>query len=188
MSIGIFGNTDDTSGNGTLVFVFRCEECSRRAAVEHRDTETLAASEHDVCSPFSRRSQQDKAHQVGGNGDTCSAGIGTHDKFFIIFDRTVGIRILDDCPEHVRSKFKCLVIARNHLDALRNHTCVDYGLCRGKYVFIDKQRVGFCFHLRTATASVEHGCRFGCGCRFVQQGTISQRQAGQFCNDSLEIQ
>ena len=188
VSIGIFGNADDTSRDGTLVFVFRSEECSGRATVEHRDTETLAAPEYDVCTPFSRRSQQDKTHQVGSNGDTCSTGIGTYDEFFIIFDRTVGIRILDDSPEYIRCEFKCFVITHNDLDALRDHASVDNGQCRGEYVFVDKQRIGFCFHLCTATATVEHGCRFGCCCRFIQQGTVGQRQAGQFSDNSLEIQ
>ena len=172
MSIGIFGDTDDTSGDGTLVFVFRSKESGRRAAVEHRDTETLAAPEHDVRSPFSRRSQQDEAHQVGSNGDTCSASIGTRDKFFIIFNRTVGIRVLDNRPEHIRSEFKCLVIAHYNLDALRDHAGVDNGQCRGKYVFVDKERISFRLHLRTAPASVEHGCRFGSSCRFVQEGAV----------------
>ena len=86
MSVSIFGNTDDASGNGTFILVLCRKEGSRRTAVEHRNTEALAASEHHVRTPFSRRSQQDKAHQVGSNGYAGFVCVGTCDKGCIVFN------------------------------------------------------------------------------------------------------
>ena len=94
VSIGIFGNADDTSGDGTLVFVFRGEECSGRTTVEHRDTEALAATEYDIRSPFSRRGEQGEAQNVGGNGHFATGSMCIFHKSAVVFYIAVAIRVL----------------------------------------------------------------------------------------------
>ena len=57
MTVCILRDTDDTSGDRTLVLILRCEESGGGTTVEHRDTETLAATKHHIRTPLSRRSQ-----------------------------------------------------------------------------------------------------------------------------------
>ena len=168
MSVSIFRDTDDTSRNSTLIFVLCSKVSSRRSAVEHRNTETLAASEYDVCTPFSRRSQQDQTHQVGSNGYFCSVFLGAADEFPVIFNRTICIRILYDCTEYFRSKGESLIVAGHDLHPLRNGTGMNDGQSRSKYLLIYKQYVCTGFNLGTTTCTEEHRSCFGCGCCFVE--------------------
>ncbi len=150
MAVSVLGDTDDTSRDRTFIIVLRSEESGGRTPVEHRDTEALAATEYDIRSPFSRRSQQYQAHQVGGYAYLGSGGARTGHEFLIVLDRTIRVRELYDGGEHVRRELEFLIIAHYHLDALRDHAGVDDGQRRGEHVLVNEYRIGFRFHLRTA--------------------------------------
>ena len=96
VSVSILGDTDDAARNLTLVIVACRKISGRRSAVEHRDTEALARAEDNVRTPFARRSQQDKAHQVGCDGNLGTLVVATVYEIRIVLDRTVRVRILDD--------------------------------------------------------------------------------------------
>ena len=187
MAISIFRDTDDSSWDRTFVFIFCCKESRRRTSIEHRNTKTLAATEYYVCAPFSRRCQQYQTHQVSSNCYFCTISVSSCDEFFIVFNRTVSVWILNNSSKHIRGKFKCAVISSYDFDALRNSTSMYNCQCGCEYLVVNKQSVSTCFYLCTASCSVEHGhslCGSSC---FVQQRTVSQRKSSQVTDNSLEV-
>ena len=167
MSVRIFGDTDDTSRNRTFIFIFRCKVGGRGTTVEHRNTKPLAATEYNVCIPFTRRCQYNQTHQISSYTHLCSGFMCTGNECAIVFDRSVGIRILYDGSEYIRCEFEGLIVSCHDADTLRNHAGMDDSQSRGKYIFIDEDRIGSSLDLCTATCIVEHGdCLSSC-CGFI---------------------
>ena len=187
LAVFVFGPSDDASRHIPLVLVTCGEVACRRPAVKHRCTQSLCCTEYDIRSPFSRRSQQGKTQNIGGNGNFAVCFMCLLCEVGIVFHITAGVRILQDAGEDFRWGFKLFVFAYPQFDALWNGTCGHY--CQGlrEDVFVHKDYVGTCFLLGTRTQSIHHGYGFGGGSRFIQQWAVGERHSGEVTDGSLEI-
>ena len=101
----------------------------------------MCASEYDVCSPFSRRSEQYKAHDVRIHGYFTVGSMGFFGKFAIIFRISVCIGVLDDTSEYIGSELEVFVLAYFQLHSLRDDTCLDNGKIMGEDAFIYEEHI-----------------------------------------------
>ena len=173
--VSVDRDTDDTAGDGTLVFVLRGKITCRRTAVEHRNTEALTATEHYVRTPFARRRQQHEAHQVSRYSHTHILGVSCLHKRTIIFDLTVAIRVLHDGGEYLVCKLKRLEVSRHHLNALRLHARMNHGLGRLKHVLIYEERVRPSLGLSAAACTMKHRSGLSSCRSLVQERAVGQR-------------
>ena len=102
ISLCINRHTDNTSHDVTFIFLSRRHVSSVRSTVRHRDTETLGCSDNHVSTPFSRRGQQGKAQNIGGNGNFTVRVMCFLRKVGIVFYISAGIRILKNAGEDFR--------------------------------------------------------------------------------------
>ena len=186
--VGVYRDTDDASGDGTLILVLRGKITCRRTAVEHRNTEALAATEHNVRTPFARRRQQHKAHQVSCHSHAHILGTRLLYERTIVLDLAVSVRILHDGGEYLVGKLKRLEVARYHFDALRLHARTDHSLRRLKHVLIYEERVRPSLGLSATARTVKHRSGLSSCRRLVQQRAVGQRQSRQLADHGLEIQ
>ena len=188
VSVFVFRQTDDTSRHVPLELIACRKICSRRTSVEHRCTHSLAASEYDVSSPFSRRSQQCQTQNVCVYSHLASGSVCLLGKFPVILDASAVVRVLDDASENVRSKFQRLIVSGLDLYALRDGPGADDSLHLRKDLVVDEQRAGIGFLLAPASERIHHGSRFGSRRRFIQQRTVGQRHACQVTDGCLKVQ
>jgi hypothetical protein len=102
LAIFIFRPSDDSSRHVPFVFVSGSKESSRRTAIEHGSAQTLCGSEHNIRSPFSWRSQQGKAQNIGGNSYLAICGMGFFCKYGIILYVSIRVRVLQNAGKHFR--------------------------------------------------------------------------------------
>ena len=120
MSVFIFRQSDDTPRHVAFVLIACSEISSRRSAVEHRNTQTLSASEYDISSPFTRRHQQGECQDIGIYGNFASCFVSAGCKFTVIFYASAVVWILNDTSEDIRRKLQILIAACLYLHTLRD--------------------------------------------------------------------
>ena len=178
----VFGYADDAARGGAFELVFKGEISGVRPAEAHRYAEALGVAQSNICTQFSRRLQQNQAHDVGGNGHDCAFCFQTVDNVLQVLHITVFTDVLEQRAEVFAlvglgkiadHQFKTEIFGAgfHHVQSLRINALVH------------KETLGF--HLAHA---VRHRHRFGGGGRFVQQRRARHREAGQIDAHLLEVQ
>ena len=168
MTVGVFGNADDTSRDGALEVHRRGKIACARSAEVHWDTEALSRSEDNVCAPLAWRREEYETHQVGRYGNTCAGSLGTLHKVMVAIDTTLLVGVLDDSSEDLVRKVKGLVVSYDDLHALLGNACLNDRLRRGKDTLVDEELVGARLLLLSRTLVVEHEGSFGTCGSFVE--------------------
>ena len=178
----VFGYADDTPRGRTFELIFKREISSVRTTEAHRHTEALGIAQGNICTQFSRRLQQNQAHDVGGNGHNCAFGFQTADNVLQVLHVAVFTNVLKQRAEvfaFIRlgkiadHQFKAEIFGAgfHHVQSLRIHARIHKETLR--------------FHFAHA---VRHCHRFSGGSRLVQQRCACHRKTGQIDTHLLEVQ
>ena len=89
LAILVLRKTDDTTRHVALELVACSEVCSRRTTIEHWDTETLSATEYDVCTPFAWRNEHSEREDVCIYSHLCTCCMSLFHECTIVFYATV---------------------------------------------------------------------------------------------------
>ena len=90
VTIGINRHTYNPSRHTAFQFIPCGKEASVRAAVAHWQAEALIRPVYYVCTPFARRCQQCKAHQVSSRSHESTGSMSLLNKIMVVTYLTAG--------------------------------------------------------------------------------------------------
>ena len=153
-----------------------------RTTEAHRHTEALSVAQSNIRAQFSRRLQQNQAHNVGGNSYDCAFCFQTADNVLQVLYVAVFADVLEQRAE-VFAFIRLGKIADHQLEAEIFGAGFHYVQSLRINARIHKETLGF--HLAHA---VRHRHRFRCGSCLVQQRRACHRETGQIDTHLLEVQ
>ena len=99
VALGIHANADDTSGENALVGLARREEAGMWSAVTERHAKTLCRTNGYIGTPFARRRQVRKGHEVRADRYQSAPCMSTLAEFRVVAHRAIAGRVLNVCTE-----------------------------------------------------------------------------------------
>lgn len=132
-----------------------------RTTKAHRYAETLGVAQSNIRTQFSRRLQQNQAHDVGGNSNDCAFGFQTVDNVLQVLHVAIFTDVLEQRAE-VFAFIRLGKIADHQLEAEIFGAGFHHVQSLRIHARIHKETLGFHF-----AHAVRHRHRFGGGGRFV---------------------
>ncbi|MPN17440.1 hypothetical protein SDC9_164793 [bioreactor metagenome] len=136
VAAGVLGDADDAAGHRADVGFAGGEESRMWATEAHRHAKALSRTQGDVGTEAAGALQQHQCHQVGGDGNHCTARFQRGDRCLQVGDGAVDVGILQQRAENImlaciRGAAKDQFITEvsgagaHHIDGLREAGLVD---------------------------------------------------------------
>ena len=178
----VFGYADDAARSGTFELVFKREISSVRTTEAHRHTEALGVTQSNIRAQFSRRLQQNQAHDIGCNGHDCTFCFQTADNVLQVLHVAVFADVLEQRAE---------VFAFIRLGKIADHQ-LETEIFGAGFHHVQSLRINALVHEETLgfhfAHAVRHRHRFRRGSCLVQQRRACHRETGQIDTHLLEVQ
>ena len=101
----------------------------------------MGSSEYDIGSPFSRRGEQGKAEDIGGDGYLAVCRMCLLHKVAVVFHISACVGVLQYAGEYVGSEFGFLIFSCAYLYALRNGTRSHHRQCLRENILVHEHDV-----------------------------------------------
>lgn len=96
VTLGVLGDTDETTGHSALVLVLAGKEGGVGTTIAEWDTEALRVSEGNIGTPLTRGSEHGQGHEIGGSDNLTAISVDLVGKTLVVGDVTTGIGVLLD--------------------------------------------------------------------------------------------
>ncbi len=183
-AIDILRDTDDASGEVTLVGILGREKGGVRPAIAQWHTESLRVADGNVGAPLARRRQQREGKQVGRHSNQCTGRVRCVTHGTPVGNVAVGRGILQQAADSVRFESESCRISDLDLDATRFGARLHHRnrlrMARG---INQEDRRPFVLHHRDG-----HRHRFRSGGAFIEQRRIRDGERGHVAHHRLEVQ
>jgi len=134
----VFRNPNNSSRHISLEFFTGCKKCSWWTSIKHRNSKALTTSKSNICSPFTWRCQKHQSHQISSYSYFTIFRMGFFNKFTIVFNTSITVRILNNCSKIFTIKYSFFVISNFDRYCCMSHTRTKNSKCLRKYIFINK--------------------------------------------------
>ena len=113
----VYGNSYDTARNASLILLSGCQIAGSWSAVTHWESESLSASNSNVCTPGSRLFQNSKSKNVTVSGYHAARLVHLCTECGVVSNLSVCCRVLNHSAKAHWVSLKLIPLSHNYLNA-----------------------------------------------------------------------